>query len=109
MKITSDDVEAARELLKTRWTQGTYQNVKTGEMCAAGALTQAVLGDTPNTYYRGREQNQLENAADDLFVDAGVAHNYGCITAWNDDEHTDKQAVLDGFMTVAKYLRNRGE
>ena len=94
--ITSTDIEAARELLTEKWGQGAYYNSANDTYCAVGAL-KLITGHTAS---------RAQYLATQLFRAAGVLDHIG-IVGWNDSN--DKQVVLDGFTTVAKFLRDRGE
>lgn len=114
-KITADEIAAARELLENNWTTG-YAKIGRGQpghtgeplewdYCSVGAIS----------HVRGELHSIHFSAIDWLFMEAGVIRENEDVVGWNDYELIDEsrehhhQRVLDGFMKVEKFLRDKGE
>lgn len=95
MIITSGDIEAARELLTEKWGRGSYHNTQNDTYCAVGALDKRA------------SVRVIQRDVHELFCEARVISWVDSVERWNDN--SSKQEVLDGFMKVAKFLRDKGE
>lgn len=111
--ITADQVEKAAELLKTKWGRHAYHDSRLDTYCAIGALAKVRDAEFEGGEFYDKKGGSFtldydtERQADRLFREAGVITGDREVIRWNDSSTC--QEVLDGFVTVAKFLRNRGE